>query len=148
MIKLIQRLFDYHGDWKYQIIIAEAQKLADVFDDLNKQLCSTCSDQCCRNCAKYSGFFKKSYDFFDKNRDIQFLENMERLKKRYKFNGTFGFFNNRKKICKLPREFRSRQCLSYICPKMHNIIPQDIRLNVHMGAKIMQLSKKEAMIPY
>jgi len=80
-------------------------RLDEIFNPLNKEVCATCKINCCKECSKTMAFlpFNKS-DFF--------LE----LKERYGFNKRKGFIL--KDGCRLPREFRSFVCISFMCFKL------------------------------
>lgn len=70
---------------------------------------------CCSMCAGQHGYLG-CYD--GANLSIKYKE----LQKKYKFTKTYGFFDNKNKICKLPREERSITCLHFTCDSVQNKI--------------------------
>ena len=100
--------------------------LADIFDNLNSKICSDCPEAkelgkniwewrtkkcgCCTGCAYKEGHLGHSEN------DLKFSS----LKKY--FTKTYGFFSNKHKCCKLPREKRSYCCQHYTCSSMRKVL--------------------------
>jgi len=104
--------------------------LGEIYDSLNSTMCSDCPEAhaktqkecdakylfewrtkemgCCTFCAKKEGHLGHH------ETDPEF-----KSLKRY-FGKKYGFFDNEKKTCKLPRELRSSCCLGYTCTTMKN----------------------------
>jgi hypothetical protein len=127
-------------------IVLMTNMLGDIFNKANKLVCSNCqmakyetskeADKnltiyskecgCCSNCVERVGYFydTDNYEGLEQQR-IQ----IDNLKKDYNFDKDYGFFDNIKKECKLPREKRSRICLRYFCSYLGEKLKQsDINL--------------------
>ncbi len=95
-----------------------ANIFGELFDEHNKIVCSDCpcapekgennyhskKRGCCTSCATNNGYF-----------DFSMGASETILRKKYKFTKSYGFFNNQKKECKLPRNMRSSTCLGHSC---------------------------------
>ena len=101
-----------------------------IFSEFNKKYCSNCIEApsntlvkdvqfysnkgpkgityytkeagCCSRCYRYNGHFMST---------IGLLE----LKKQYKFDDLYGWFDPENRCCKLPRSKRSITCLGFCC---------------------------------
>jgi hypothetical protein len=149
MKKLLKELFEADHSLHYRIIIDNSKILADIFDEKNKEICSTCPRiqtrdlkyGCCSDCGHSNGYFRNLYDNIVSN---LFLNKM---KKKFNFDKKkFGFFNSEKMICSLPREIRSYTCLNYICGDMK--LTGDQVDKVRISSKIIQLAKMDLNLPY
>ncbi|MDD5133430.1 MAG: hypothetical protein PHD81_04330 [Candidatus Nanoarchaeia archaeon] len=89
-------------------------ELGEIFDPLNKKVCSPCSDRgylfmphgCCSSCSYSKGHYQHRPDSF------------KLIKILYCFDEKEGFFDVKNNSCKLPRQLRSIICLEYICRAM------------------------------
>jgi hypothetical protein len=103
-------------------IIRICDELETIFQPINSTICANCPNPispftdtpnnnesvrpkingCCTNCASTGGYWYKNYV-------------INYLKKRFGFDNKFGFFDDTKKCCILPRANRSSTCLGYRC---------------------------------
>jgi hypothetical protein len=102
----------HESEYKYTFIKKELlNKTHNKCESFKSKQCG-----CCSKCGERNGYFNiNSYFFEDKERLLY-------LKKKYKFTKTFGFFNNRKKCCRIPRIWRSETCLGYCCDSVGKIV--------------------------
>ena len=99
----------------YNELIHESEH---CFENYNRHVCSDCrlagkesyaskERGCCTKCAS-----NKGYIFSDMNREFEKIRNdaIEHL-----WTNTYGYFDNEKHCCKIPRHLRPRTCLGFSC---------------------------------
>jgi hypothetical protein len=141
-LKVFYELFGEKNDYVFYKIIPECSKnLSVIFDKMNKDLCSECIGNCCKQCNINNGHFTHP-KYYTTHLSL------EKMKEKYKFSKRFGFFNDNKKQCTLSRELRSSVCLNYTCEKMNKIIDLKTKYEINKNVKIIELVKKECLIPF
>ena len=106
--------------------------LSLIFDNLNTSICADCPEANCKTMKEYRGkdiwkcrskemgccsFCAKKKGHLDHHKTNPSFD----LVKSY-FDKTYGFFDNDKKTCKLPREVRSDCCQRYTCDSMKKVL--------------------------
>ena len=104
-------------------------KLAEIFNKLNSSMCSDCPAACAETQKDLEGQ-KEIWNFRTKEMGCCTFcaqkkghlghnagdPKFEDLK--WYFDSEYGFFDNKRKTCRLPREKRSLCCLRYTCSAM------------------------------
>ncbi len=147
--KIFQLLFPpYYTSTEFFIISKQAKILAKIFDKLNDDICSDCGKDnksekptgCCGACARKVGHFRepKYHETF---------QLMEKIKEMFLFDSkTYGFFDDEKMRCKLPRELRSYTCLDYACQRMK--LTSAKHHEIKMAVRTIYLARQELKLPY
>src|SRR5579863_880610 len=73
---------------------------------------------CCSEFAHSRAYLRRP----DKMNEIAYHKKFEELCKQFGWDWVWGFFDNDKKACKLPRYYRSRTCQVYTCGYLDNNI--------------------------
>jgi hypothetical protein len=106
-----------------------------------------CERGCCRDCAKYTGFFDisikdASYEHHKQEKE----EQLNVLKQKYGFDFELGFFKPRIG-CILPIKERSMTCMEYFCYDMYmKTSPSTIPKIVALCHKIRRIKTKMGFI--
>jgi hypothetical protein len=151
---VLERMFSSKEDTMFKIIIKHSKILEEIFDGINMRICSKCPKTtqsnkptgCCVKCATNDGYYAFINAFPTNNPSFCIHEVIIKIKKEFKFNKNYGFFNNDIKKCKLPRHLRSNTCLSYTCDDMK--LSKEQHSQAKESVLIIKLIKKELNFPY
>lgn len=83
-------------------------ELGNILDPINKEICNSCKDCCCKDCWYSHGHFQNICD-------IKQRKEFEERARKYNWTEK-GFLGDNG--CKLPRYLRSNTCLRHICGKI------------------------------